>query len=120
VTDIRQGQRAETTRHSTPEHAERALEGLVGESAATRKNRCTKSGDHETNGKAASERGAGQKENHTQQHKDRAKRDGWKRARSSDEQRIHGNRKLQEKRAFLIFSKITKKSADSLALPSSA
>jgi len=60
VTDIRQGQRAETTRHSTPEHAERALEGLVGESAATRKNRCTKSGDHETNGKAASERGAGQ------------------------------------------------------------
>jgi len=65
--------------------------------------------------RAAFERGAGQTENHTQQHKDRAKRDGCKRAWPSDEQRIHGNHKLKEKRAFLIFSKITKKSADSLA-----
>jgi hypothetical protein len=120
VTDIRQGQRAETTRHSTPEHAERALEGLAGESAAARKNRCTKPGDHETKGRAARERGAGQTENHTQQHKDRAKRDGWKRARPSVEQRAHAEHKKQEKRAFLIFSKITKKSAASLAPLSNA
>ena len=87
---------------------------------ARRKNRCSKSIDHQAKGRAASKRGAGQRENHTQQHKDRAKRDGCKRARPSDEQRIHGSHKLKEKRAFLIFSKITKISANSLAPSSSA
>jgi hypothetical protein len=66
--------------------------------------------------KAASERGAGQTENHTQQHKNLPKIDGCKRARHANPRRTHFQHEMKEKRAFLNFSKITKKSADALAV----
>jgi ribosomal protein L9 len=47
--------------------------------------------------------------NRTQHHKDEAKRDGCERARHAHPRPTHFQHEMREKRAFLIFSKITKK-----------